>query len=126
MQIGSVELVFQDAIGVDERLEERVRTLLSAVEGSFVCNRKFGIRSDLVDQPVQIAQVNYAADVYEKMEMFIPQLIVEDIRFQIQDDTLTPILSLAENEEYEEEVSDSDTGDPEVGEEDEYERDERF
>lgn len=125
MQIGSVKLTFQDGVGEDERLVERVQTLLSAVEGSFVCNRKFGIRPDLIDQPMAAAKSFYAADVYEKMERFIPQLLVDNISFRTENDTLYPVLSLARNEDYEE-VSDADIEDLEVGEEDEYERDERI
>lgn len=125
MNIGIAELTFDDSTE-DERLVEQVRTLFSATEGSFVCNRRFGIRPDIVDQPLQMAKAYYAADVHEKIEMFIPQLVVEDIGFRVEEDTLYPIVSLAQNEEYEADVSDSDTENEDVGEEDEYERDERF
>lgn len=123
MQVGSVELVFEEDIVENVQWEEQVRTLLSATEGTFVCNRKFGIRSDIIDQPESASKSLYSAEVYDKMELFIPQLSVEDIRFRVDGETLYPTIYLVENEEYEDAVSEYDTEDGEVGEEDEYERD---
>ncbi len=123
MQFGSVEIVFEEGVREEEVLTQRLHTLLSSVEGNFVCNRKFGIRSDIVDQPLQIAKASYAADVHDKVEMFIPQLVVEDINFKVNSNMIYPVIVLAANEDYEDEVSDSDIENPEVGEEDEYERD---
>ena len=121
MQLGTVEIEFMDAVE-DERIIKQVKTLLSSVEGSFVCNRKFGIRQDIIDQPMQVAQMKYVEDVYDKVEMFFPQLLVDDVSFTMKDETLYPKVYLMKNEDYEIDVSESDTEEDDVGEEDEYER----
>ena len=121
MQLGTAEIIFEDAVEND--LENQVKTLLSSVEGSFVCNRKFGIRPDIVDQPMQLAQSRYVADVHDKIELFIPQVMVNDITFRFENDTLYPIVYLATNENYEDITADDEREETDIGEEDEYERD---
>lgn len=121
MNFGTVDIEFID-IEEDERLVHQVKTLFSSAEGSFVCNRKFGIRQDIIDQPIQLAQMNYVEDVHEKVEMFFPQLLVDDVSFSIKDEMLCPKIYLTRNEDYEINVSESDTEEDDIGEDDEYER----
>ena len=74
MQFGTAKITFEDDVGEKERYEQSIGMLLSSVEGSFPCNRKFGIRPDIIDQPVPIAKMEYVQDVSEKLEMFFPEL----------------------------------------------------
>ena len=59
MQFGTAKMTFEDDVGEQERYEQSIGMLLSSVEGSFPCNRKFGIRPDIIDQPVPIAKMEY-------------------------------------------------------------------
>lgn len=117
-------MTFEDDVGEQERYEQSIGMLLSSVEGSFPCNRKFGIRPDIIDQPVPIAKMEYVQDVSEKMEMFFPELLVDDISFEKStEEMLCPHIFIAVNEDFEmDEDADDDFDEYEVGEGDEYER----
>ena len=122
MQFGTAKMIFEDDVGEQERYEQSIGMMLSSFEGSFPCNRKFGIRPDIIDQPVPIAKMEYVQDVSEKMEMFFPELLVDDISFEQSTEGMRcPHIFIAVNEDFEID-EDEDFDEDEVGEEDEYER----
>lgn len=122
MQLGSVEFVLGDGLSENSRLIQMAHTVLSSFSGSFVCHRDMGINPDIIDCPAPLAMTKYVSDVHDNIERFIPQLIVDNIDFTVEEDVLLPIVYLSANDDYEYGMSDSDM-EEKIGEEDEYERD---
>lgn len=123
MQFGSVEFILEEGLEQDDKLIKMAQTLFSSLAGTFVCNRDFGIRSDVIDLPVPLVEIKYAEEVHAKLEKFIPQLLADKVEFRTEEDSLVPVISLIMNEDYDELLSDSDIEEAELREEDEYERD---
>ena len=61
------------------RLDREIALLLSTPVGSMPLDREFGINTDFIDKPPEAAKSLYTAEVFEKIQRFIPAVRVQEI-----------------------------------------------
>lgn len=72
------EINFAPASEVEEVLQN-VKTILTTIQGSCPLFREFGISSDILDQPLQIAQAKITAELARQIANFEPRCQLKKI-----------------------------------------------
>ncbi|BBF42013.1 hypothetical protein lbkm_0695 [Lachnospiraceae bacterium KM106-2] len=76
-------------------------TLYTTKEGTVPLMRDFGLSTECVDMPIDVAQNLYSLDVIEKTEKFEPRVQVEDVDFTYGGDgQLIPHITITKGDEY--------------------------
>lgn len=105
--------------------QEQISTLCSTIAGTIPLDRDFGIDSACLSKPPDVATALLSVEIMEKVEKYIPQLIVNSVEFSSVDDgTLTPIIKVGYNEDYAAEEDTEDEDDLSTDEDDYYYADE--
>lgn len=60
-------------------LDRQVALLLSTREGSMPLDRAFGLNTDFVDRPPEVAKSLYTAEITRKIAIFIPAVRVREV-----------------------------------------------
>lgn len=104
-------LDFENENGL-ERYRRALETLYVTVEGTCPGDRKFGLSNEYVDEPPEVAKSTFSLEVYNKTEIYVPQVEVLDIAFEHDGDGRTrPRITVGLNEEYNEEEYDDEEED---------------
>lgn len=124
MQIGEISIRLVSGNEKDgERAKRRLKTLVRSIEGMYPMNRSVGIRSDVLDMPIQVAISLFSADIYTKAEKYLPEIQIVDVScaYDLENDRLNTTIQfeLSENEL----DPDFDSDDYEAEEDEDYERD---
>ena len=107
--------------------QEQISILCSTIAGTIPLDRDFGIDSACLSKPPDVATALLSVEIMEKVEKYIPQLIVNSVEFSSSDDgTLTPIIKVGYNEDYAADEDDlsTDEDDYYYADEDDYDADE--
>lgn len=104
--------------------QEQISTLCSTIAGTIPLDRDFGIDSACLSKPPDVATALLSVEIMEKVEKYIPQLIVNSVEFSSDDGTLTPIIKVCYNEDYAAEEDAEDEDDLSTDEDDYYYADE--
>ena len=119
MVLGDTQL-FSDSVSAKrEKIERLLTALCSSTAGTYPMNREYGLSSEPLDYPLSVAQTMMAEDIYNKVEMYIPQCTIESVEFYYDEknDALVPLI------QYEIEDDESLDDDYESEEDEDYERD---
>ena len=80
-----------------QELEQSIYVLVNTMRGEVPCYREFGVNTDYLHKPINVAKAQYAASVTAAIERFIPGLHVRRITFAgkpLEPDRLKPILEV--------------------------------
>lgn len=106
------EPILQFDYGTAEEIEvyrRRLQTLYSTVEGTCPGDRNFGLSDEYQDEPPDIAESTFSLEVYNKTEEYVPQVEIQDIRFEHDlEGRMRPVICFGLNEEYDEEEFDDE------------------
>jgi len=88
---GLSEINFAPASEVEEILQN-VRCILTTIQGSCPLFREFGISSDVLDQPLQIAKAKITAEIARQIANFEPRANLKKVL--VEGDGLTGELKI--------------------------------
>lgn len=95
-----------------ERYRRALETLYATVEGTCPGDRGFGLSNEYVDELPEVAESTFSLEVYNKTEMYVPQVEILDITFEHdKEGTMRPKIIIGLNEEYNEEEYDEEEED---------------
>ena len=63
-----------------EQLDIRIKTLLQCIERTIPGSRNFGLTGDYLDEPVNEAANAMIAELQSKMDIYIPEVIVRNVK----------------------------------------------
>lgn len=78
-----VEYTFAD--NAIARLDRQLALLFTTREGSMPLDREFGIKMDFLDRPPEVARSLFTAEDTKKVAMFIPQVRVQEVKWERAD-----------------------------------------
>ena len=84
-----------------QQLEQSIYVLVNTVRGEVPCYRDFGVSTDYLHKPINVAKAQYSAAVTAAIERYIPDIQVRRVTFsdeQGESDKLRPILEVVMNE----------------------------
>lgn len=81
-----------------EELNTNIKTLLETREGSQPGDRSFGISWNCLDEPSDIAECMFVAELIEKINRYEPRLEVDDIEFTREEERLKPKITFRRKE----------------------------
>lgn len=70
---------------LEQEIIQNVNMIISTTKGSVPLDRNFGISSEYIDLPIEIAKARYSADIVEQIEAYEPRCTVISVSFE-QDD----------------------------------------
>ena len=92
-----------------ERYRKALETLYATVEGTCPGDRRFGLSNEYVDQLPEVAESTLSLELYNKTELYVPQVEILDISFVHNGDgSMRPEITIGLNEEYDEEEEEWD------------------
>ena len=80
-----------------EQIEQSIYVLINTMRGEVPCYREFGVNTDYLHKPINVAKAQYSAAVTAAIERFIPGIQVRSITFTgepLNPDNLKPILEV--------------------------------
>lgn len=85
----ALEVVLQ-GLNEDDSTEDqiairRVRNLLRHVETELPGSRGFGLSPDYLDEPPDSMKTDFAADLYDKIDQYVPDVDIQDIQWESLD-----------------------------------------
>lgn len=84
-----------------------LRTLFSITAGTAVLDREFGIETDMLSLPMEIAMNDFSVEAMEKVDRYVPRVMVDEVTWDKSDfnqGILTPVISVSENDSYDGDV----------------------
>ena len=63
-----------------ERMDRQIKTLITTIEGTMPGSRGFGMSGDFIDMPPDESINEFAVDLQEKIDTFIPGIEVQEIK----------------------------------------------
>lgn len=93
--------IFQGAYNKD--ILQSLRTLFSISAGTVVLDREFGIETDMLSLPMEIAMNNFAVEATEKVDRYEPRVVVDEVTWDKSDfnrGILTPVIVVSGNDGY--------------------------
>lgn len=76
---GSIQIKTSGDLPEIEKYDLLLKTLLVSAEETIPGSRGFGILSDYISFPPQVAMNMFTVDLYEKAEKYIPEIEIKDI-----------------------------------------------
>lgn len=91
------------------KYQEQLTVLCSTIAGTVPLDREFGIDATCLSQSAEVAEALLSVEIMEKVEKYIPELVVNSVDFEYTTDgKLTPIISIGYNDDIEEEEVEED------------------
>lgn len=84
-----------------------LRTLFSITAGTVVLDREFGIETDMLSLPMEIAMNDFSVEAMEKVDRYVPRVMVDEVTWDKSDfnqGILTPVINVSENDSYDGDV----------------------
>lgn len=95
-----------------ERYRIALETLYATVEGTCPGDRRFGLSNEYVDELPEVAESTFSLEVYNKTEIYVPQVEIFDITFEHDaEGSMRPKITVGLNEEYSDEEYDDEEED---------------
>lgn len=95
-----------------ERYRRALETLYATVEGTCPGDRRFGLSNEYVDELPEVAKSTFSLEVYNKTEIYVPQVEILEITFEHDaEGRMRPKITVGLNEEYNEEEYDDEEED---------------
>ena len=63
----------------------RVRNLIRHTELELPGSRGFGLKKDYLDEPPEEMKTDFAADLYDKIDRYVPDVDIRDIQWESSD-----------------------------------------
>ena len=63
-----------------ERTDRQIKTLITTIEGTMPRSRGFGMSGDFIDMPPDESINEFAVDLQEKIDTYIPEIAVQEIK----------------------------------------------
>lgn len=97
--------IFQGVYSKD--ILQSLRTLFSIAAGTVVLDREFGIATDMLSLPMEIAMNEFSVEATEKVDRYEPRVMVDEVtwaRSDFANGILTPVISVSANDSYDGDV----------------------
>ncbi|MBO6268254.1 MAG: hypothetical protein J6N19_03810 [Clostridium sp.] len=97
--------VFQGTRNKD--ILQDLKTLFSITAGTVVLDREFGIETDMLSLPMEIAMNDFSVEAMEKVDRYVPRVMVDEVTWDKSDfnqGILTPVINVSENDSYDGDV----------------------
>ena len=75
-----LEYTFSDDALAD--LDRQLHLLLTTRAGTMPLDREFGLSMDYLDRPAEAAKSLYVAELVEKVNKFIPEIRVQEVKWE--------------------------------------------
>lgn len=98
--------IFQGTYNKD--ILQDLRTLFSITAGTVVLDREFGIATDMLSLPMEIAMNEFSVEATEKVDRYVPRVMVDEVTWEKSDfaqGILTPVINVSENDGYDGDVT---------------------
>lgn len=85
----------------NEEILLSLKTLCSVYAGSCPLDRDFGIDAEIIDNDIEIAKTMFMQDILDKIEKYIPEIIVTELEFLEKEDMqgLWPVIYFTRKDE---------------------------
>lgn len=99
-----IETVNMNGLTDFERIDQNLRALIVSIAETLPGSRGFGLSIDIFDLSPYEARNQFAAELDEKVEEFIPEIRIADIEFDMNGGVMAVRIYVEGNSEYEEEA----------------------
>jgi len=85
-----------------QEIEQSIYVLLMTPRGEVPCYREFGVDSDYLHRPINVAKALYVSAVADAIREFVPEVILQKVTFTVkplEPDKLYPILEVTIREQ---------------------------
>lgn len=122
MEISSkIKLTEDTDEDVINKYQEQLTVLCSTIAGTVPLDREFGIDATCLSQSAEVAEALLSVEIMEKVEKYIPELVVNSVDFEYTTDgKLTPIISVGYNDDNDNEDEEAEEDDDLTTDEDDY------
>ena len=94
---------YESSYALEQKLRE-LEFLFSTIAGTCVGDREFGIDTDFLSYPMEIAENLFVLEAEEKVEKYVPDMEIQEIKFEYTEDgEMIPHITFIKKEDYEEE-----------------------
>lgn len=73
--------------GTTEDIAENLKTIFTTPQGTVPWDRNFGIDTNILDEPVSIAQGKLTVEFIRKAQLYEPRIKVKEVTFQTNDNS---------------------------------------
>lgn len=82
----NIKLDFTTDSSIDTEILTSIRTLCSTYEGTIPLDRRVGLDSSVISESIDISKEIIAADIFDKVEKYIPEVEVIEVSFKEGED----------------------------------------
>lgn len=97
-----IKTINMDGLSDFERIDNNLRTLIVSIAGTLPGSRGFGISVEIIDQPPEVAKNLFAAELDEKVLIYMPEIRIADIEWNHENGVSRMNIYVEANDEYEE------------------------
>lgn len=82
----NIKVDFTTDSSIDTEILTSIQTLCSTYEGTIPLNRKVGLDSSVISENIDISKEIITADIFDKVEKYIPEVEVIEVSFKDGED----------------------------------------
>lgn len=82
----SIKVDFMIDSSIDTELLTSIQTLCSTYEGTISLDRRVGLDSSVISESIDISKEIITADIFDKVEKYIPEVEVIEVSFKEGED----------------------------------------
>ncbi|AYB00205.1 hypothetical protein [Lachnoanaerobaculum umeaense] len=82
----NIKVDFTTDSSIDTELLTSIRTLCSTYEGTIPLDRRVGLDSSVISESIDISKEIITADIFDKVEKYIPEVEVIEVSFKEGED----------------------------------------
>lgn len=82
----NIKVDFTTDSSIDTELLTLIRTLCSTYEGTIPLDRRVGLDSSVISESIDISKEIITADIFDKVEKYIPEVEVIEVSFKEGED----------------------------------------
>ena len=82
----NIKVDFTTDSSIDTELLTSIRTLCSTYEGTIPLDRRVGLDSSVISESIDISKEIITADIFDKVEKYIPEVEVIEVSFKDGED----------------------------------------
>ena len=84
--MNNIKVDFTTDSSIDTEILTSIRTLCSTYEGTIPLDRRVGLDSSVISESIDISKEIITADIFDKVEKYIPEVEVIEVSFKEGED----------------------------------------
>lgn len=97
-----IKTINMDGLSNFDRIDTNLRSLIASMAGTIPGSRGFGLSVEVIDQPPEVSQNLFAAELDEKVMKYMPEIRIADIEWNHDSGVMSMNIYIEANDEYEE------------------------